>query len=124
MDRYDRRSIVVRLRQEQARLHPVPVAAERVEIALQVGVQRGTPAVAVRLGQLRDLGQRGGAGLEVAPGADLLTQLVGASQQRLGRGRVVPQLWVRGAGVQLRELGLLGGQVKAAPPCRPPGARA
>jgi len=121
MDRYDRGLFVVRLRQEKARLQPVPVGAYRIQVALQVRLD-AVARVAVGLGQLGDLDQAVRARLEVAPGADLLAQLVGAAQQGLCGLWIVPEGGVAGAGGQLRELGLLGGQVKGAPPCRPRGA--
>jgi len=123
MDRYDRRPFVVRLGQEEARLQPRPVGVQRVEVALQIGLQP-VAGVTIGLGQLGDLDQRARAGLQVAPGADLLAQLIGPAQHRLRRVRVIPEVGIGRFLGQLRELGLLGGQVKGAPPCRPRGARA
>ena len=121
MDRYDRRPLVVWLGQQEPRLHPLPVGGEGVQVPLQV---RGQPVtrLAVRLGQLRDLGQAVGTRLQAAPGGDLLAQLVGAAKQCLRGLLVVPQIGIAAACGQLGELGFLGGQVKGAPPCRPRGA--
>jgi hypothetical protein len=121
MDRYDRRPFVVRLGQQEARLQPLPVGAQRVKVALQVRLQ-AVARLGVGLGELGDLDQPVGAGLEIAPGADLLAQLVGTAQQRLRGLWIVPEVRIARAGVQLRELSLLGGQVKGAPPYRPRGA--
>jgi len=121
MDRYDRRPLVVRLGQQEPRLHSLPIGGEGVQIALQV---RGQPVtrLAVRFGQLRDLGQPIGARLKATPGGDFLAQLVGTAKQCLRGVLVVPQIGIGAACGQLGELGFLGGQVKAAPPCRPRGA--
>jgi hypothetical protein len=95
MDRYDRRPLVVRLGHEEQALHPVPVGGQRLEVALQVGLQ-AVPVLGVGLGQLGDLGQRIGPGLQVAPGADLRAQLVGAPQERLRGGLIVPEVGIGG----------------------------
>jgi hypothetical protein len=58
---------------------------------LQVGLQP-VATVTIGLRQLGDLDQRGGAGLEITPGADLLAQLLGTAQHRLGGVWVVPQV--------------------------------
>ena len=73
MDRYDRRPLVVRLGQEEARLHPLPVGREGVQVALQVGGQP-VAGLVIGLGQLGDLGQAVGARLHVPPGGDLFTR--------------------------------------------------
>jgi hypothetical protein len=54
--------------------------------------------------QLGNLGQRSRPRFEVAPGGDLLAQLISSAQEGLGGCRIVPKARIAGARVQLGEL--------------------
>jgi hypothetical protein len=60
----------------------------------------------IRLGrrELGDLGQGARPRFEVAPGGDLLAQLISPAQEGLGGCRIVPKARIAGARVQLGEL--------------------
>jgi hypothetical protein len=103
----------------------VELAIEQEEgpLALELGLQGAGLALDIGLGlriggvgeEVQELGQVIGPLLERAPQGDLVAQALGLAGDLLGGALVVPEPGFDRAGVELRDAGLLGGQVKDAP---------
>ena len=92
-DREDRVALVVLAAEEQARALAVVVTRDRVELAVEVGLER---CVAVGARELRELTQVARSLLELAPRGELLAQALCGAEDALRGVRIRPEVGLAG----------------------------
>jgi hypothetical protein len=103
---------VVLAGEQEERALALEVRAQRLGLAVDVGLGLGVGRLGEQFDQLLDVGD---ALLERAPELDLLAQALGLADDLLRGALVVPEPGLDDARVELRDAGLLGGEVKDAP---------